>query len=270
MSSDRARVTYDPSRHYTGVIAQQGRVSLEADWNEAQAIGSEQAEARTVDLIGPVASADDGYRVEAVLDDDGATGDLRVHRGTLYLGGQRLSAPRDLPFSEQRDSDWVDCAGDPLWLEDRDDAQPHELVYLLAREQEVSAVEDHALRDVALGGPDTAQRLRILQRIIRLPTRAETWADAWSQVIRKHWIPRGFRLDHDTRRLKPEARLQVMGHPADDGEQPVGLGSYLGPNNQLIRVQIARIDDDGVQVLVWGYDNASFLYRLVSSVVTPG
>ena len=239
MSSDRARVTYDPSRHYTGVIAQQGRVSLEADWNEAQAIGSEQAEARTVDLIGPVASADDGYRIEAVLGDGGATGDLRLRCGTVYLGGQRLSAPGDL-LRKQRDSDWADCAGDPLWLEDRDDEQPHELVYLLAREQEVSAVEDHALRDVALGGPDTAQRLRILQRVIRRPTSAATWEDAWSQVIQEHWIPRGFRPDHDTRQLKPEARLQVIGHPADGGEQPVDQGGYLGPNNQLIRVQIAR------------------------------
>jgi hypothetical protein len=270
MSSDRARVTYDPSRHYTGVIAQQGRVSLEADWNEAQAIGSAQAEARTVDLIGPVASADDGYRIEAVLGNDGATGDLRVRCGTLYVGGQRLNAPHDLLCSKQQDSDWADCAGDPLWLEHRDDAQPHELVYLLAREQEVSAVEDHALRDVALGGPDTAQRLRILQRVIRWPTQSATWGDAWNQVIRDHWIPRGFRPDRDTRRLKPQARLQVMGNPLDGGEQPVDQGSYLGPNNQLIRVQIARIDDDGVPVLVWGYDNASFLYRLVSSVVIPG
>ena len=61
MTSDRARVTYDPSRYYTGVIAQQGRVSLDADWNEAQAIGSEQLEARTLDLVGPLASPDQGY-----------------------------------------------------------------------------------------------------------------------------------------------------------------------------------------------------------------
>ena len=41
MTSDRARVTYDTSRRYHGVVAQQGRVSLEADWNEAQAITGE-------------------------------------------------------------------------------------------------------------------------------------------------------------------------------------------------------------------------------------
>ena len=55
MTSDRARVTYDPSRRYHGVVAQQGRVSLEADWNEAQAISREQSETRSLDLVGPLA-----------------------------------------------------------------------------------------------------------------------------------------------------------------------------------------------------------------------
>jgi Family of unknown function (DUF6519) len=275
MTSDRARVTYDPSRHYTGVIAQQGRVSLEADWNEAQAIGSEQLEARTLDLIGPIASPDQGYRIDV----DGDTGDLRIRSGTVYLGGQRLMIGRDfchggqqdmkwLDWNDQRDTEWLDWAGDELWRDARDDDEPHELVYLLAREHEVSAVEDHALRDVALGGPDSAQRLRILQRVIRRPTSAPTWEGAWGKVIDEEWIPRGFRPDRDTRRLEPAARLQVVGHPAGGAEEPVDQGSYLGPNNQLIRVQIARIGEDGVPVLVWGFDNASFLYRLTSSEVS--
>ncbi len=267
MTSDLARVTYDPGRHYHGVVAQQGRVSLEADWNEAQAISREQTEARTLDLVGPAASADHGYRIEPVLADDGsATGDLRIHQGTGYIGGQRVSLGRDLLYSSQ--PDWRNHAGDPLWRDPAIPEEPHELVYLMLREQEVSAVEDPALRDVALGGPDTSQRLRIIQRVIRSPTTAATWEDAWSQLIGQHWDPRGFRLDHDSRRLEASARLQVMGHPAEGEEQPVNHGTYLGPSNQLIRVQISRIDDDGVPLLVWGYDNASFMYRL--SRVAPG
>src|SRR5215472_7000298 len=86
MSSDRARVTYDPRRHYTGVVAQQGRVSLEADWNEAQAISGAEIEARTLDFIGRAASPDNGYQIKAM-----ATGDLQIRCGTVYLGGQRLS-----------------------------------------------------------------------------------------------------------------------------------------------------------------------------------
>src|SRR5215469_2330436 len=270
MSSDRARVTYDPSRHYTGVVAQQGRVSLEADWNEAQAISGAQTEARTLDFIGRAASPDQGYRITPVLDDKRPTGHLRVHCGTLYLGGQLLSIHRDLVDSDQ--PDWADHRDDPLWRKHKVPGEPHELVYLLAREQEVSAVEDPALRDVALGGPDTSQRLRILQRVIRHPTDAATWEDAWEEVIEGHWIPDGFRQDPHTRRLVPEALLQVKGDPAngkEEREEEVGQGTYLGPNNQLIRVQIARKDDAGKRVLVWGYDNASFLYRLSSTMSGP-
>ena len=35
MGSDRARVSYDANQQYRAVVAQQGRVTLEADWNEA-------------------------------------------------------------------------------------------------------------------------------------------------------------------------------------------------------------------------------------------
>lgn len=267
MTSDLARVTYDPSRRYHGVVAQQGRVSLEADWNEAQAIGREQTESRTLDLVGPAASPDGGYRVEPVLTDEGEpTGDLRIRRGTAYVGGQRVSLGADIRYSSQ--PDWRDHAADPLWLDPAVPGEPHELVCLMLREQEVSAVEDPALRDVALGGPDTSQRLRLVQRVVRFPTAAATSQDAWSQLVEQRWDARGLRLDSRSRRLEASALLQVIGHPAGGEEQPVGHGTYLGPSNQLIRVQIARVDDDGTPVLVWGYDNASFMYRL--SRVGPG
>ena len=267
MTSDLARVTYDPSRHYQGVVAQQGRVSLEADWNEAQAISREQTETRTLDLVGPAASPDHGYRIEPVVTDDGsATGDLWIRRGTAYVGGQRVSLSSDVCYSSQ--PDWRDYAGDPLWLDPAIPDEPHELIYLMLREQEVSAVEDPALRDVALGGPDTSQRLRLLQRVVRYPTTAPSWEDAWEQLIGERWDASGFRLEKRSRRLEACARLQVAGTPAEGQEQPADQGTYLGPNNQLIRVQVSRIDDDGTPFLVWGYDNASFMYRLSS--VSPG
>ena len=185
--------------------------------------------------------------------------------GTLYVGGQRIRIARRVHYGDQ--SEWVDHEGDRLWRDVAVPDEPHELVYLLAREQEVSAVEDPALRDVALGGPDTSQRLRIVQRVIREPTTARTWEAAWEQLIEERWASHGFRLDHGSRFLEPIARLQVTGHSADREEQPTDRGGYLGPNNQLVRVQISGVCDDGVPVLVWGYDNASFLYRLSSSVI---
>lgn len=266
MTSDRARVTYDPGRRYHGVVAQQGRVSLEADWNEAQALAAAELTTRTLDVVGRAGSPDRGFEVVPVTDDGDMTGDLLVRAGTVYVGGQRVRLPRDVRYSGQ--PEWADREGDPLWRDPAVPRHPHELVYLLAREQEVSAAEDPALRDVALGGPDTTQRLRILPRVIRHPTAARTWEEAWGQLVGERWRPYGFAVDESRRELLPRARLQVTAFAADGAEQPADHGGYLGPNNQLIRVQVTRVDHDGVPVLVWGYDNASFLYRLSSSVAS--
>ena len=38
MKGDFSRQTYKKAKHYSGVLMQQGRVQLDADWNEQQAI----------------------------------------------------------------------------------------------------------------------------------------------------------------------------------------------------------------------------------------
>ena len=86
MSSDRARVSYEPSRHWRGVINQQGRVTLEADWNEARAIAAESERAQLVDVVGPSGTPDDGYRVDVA-----GSGDLTIRQGTMYVGGERMT-----------------------------------------------------------------------------------------------------------------------------------------------------------------------------------
>ena len=52
MSGDFSRRTFDPAKLYTGVLMQQGRVQLDADWNEQVAIGLHQLRALARDLIG--------------------------------------------------------------------------------------------------------------------------------------------------------------------------------------------------------------------------
>ena len=65
MAGDRARVSYDPSRKWRGVVAQQGRVTVEADWNEAAMIADERDRQVTLDVVGRFATPDRGYAVTA-------------------------------------------------------------------------------------------------------------------------------------------------------------------------------------------------------------
>jgi hypothetical protein len=53
MSGDFSRSTFDPRKHYSGVRMQQGRVQLDADWNEQVDIATDALRTRTRDLVGP-------------------------------------------------------------------------------------------------------------------------------------------------------------------------------------------------------------------------
>lgn len=264
MSSDRARVSYDPSRHWRGVINQQGRVTLEADWNEAAAIAAESDRAELVDVVGPSGTPDDGYRVDVA-----ASGDLTIRQGTMYVGGERMTLDADLDYADQ--PDWVDSAGDPLWVEPGD-ADGDEAVWLYLREQEVGAVEDPALLDVALGGPDTSGRLRIVQRVVRSATGEDTCAGALGE-LEQSWAEQGLTFDPESMRLESAATLQVSFEEPATGPslcEPFAQGGYLGAENQLIRAQVAAVDASGAATLVWGFDNAYFMYRISQAVVDSG
>jgi len=255
-------VSFDPRRLYRGVISQQGRVTLEADWNEANAIAAAENRADLIDVIGPSGTPDDGYRISPATN-----GDLTIQHGTLYVGGERMVLDTDLDYAAQ--PDWVDTAVDPLWVPPAvPTGNGTELVYLLLREQEVGAVEDPALLDIALGGPDTSARRRIVQRVVRRPTKAQTCPAGLSD-LEQLWATEGLQFDPATMRLESTAKLQVsFSQPLGPATpcEPVAQGGYLGAENQLIRVQVARVDA-GIPTLVWGYDNAFFLYRIAGFVV---
>jgi hypothetical protein len=261
MSSDRARVSYDPRRQYRSVVAQQGRVTLDADVNEAQEIAGEILRTETIDIVGPSGTPDDGYKVAAVPGD--TTRDFAVGAGTMYVGGERVTLPAAVKYTTQ--TEWLDRAGDPLWASPPQAASATEFIYLFLREQEVSAVEDTALREVALGGPDTAQRKRLLQRIVRLPVNADTCVTAL-QAAQAAWSAAGANFDAATMMLRSPATLKValLNQPTTGTVcEPQAQGGYIGADNQLIRVQISHCDaNKSSGRLVWSRDNASFLHRL--------
>lgn len=263
MGSDRERVSYDANQQYRAVVAQQGRVILEADWNEAQQIASEEQREHLLDIIGSSCTPDDGYRVLETGSVPLPPFDFLIQKGTMYVGGMRAVLPNTIQYSEQ--SDWLDWNGDPEWVDPSTPKNTPEFIYLLLREQEISAVEDSTLREPALGGPDTTQRTRLIQRIVRLNTEGKTCETALD-LAQKQWLERGLRFDSQTMRLMSAATLQVSfleSATPPDLCDPEARGGYLGAENQLIRVKISAVDAANNQYkLVWGFDNASFLYRV--------
>lgn len=267
MGSDRARISYDYNQQYRGVVAQQGRVTLEADWNEAQQIASEELREETLDFVGPSGTSDNGYEVidYKVIDpkNPSAPFDFAARNGTMYVGGVRAFTGSAIKYSNQ--TDWLDYEGDPDWVALKKVSSSRELVYLLLREQEVSAVEDSALLEKALGGPDTTQRLRLIQHIVRLQTKGENCSSALDEAIETWREKKGLQLDPSTLRLSSATTLQVSFAPPPtpvDLCEPEARSGYLEADNQLIRVQIIDFDPKTNRgKLVWGFDNATFLYQ---------
>jgi hypothetical protein len=266
MSSDRARISYDAGQLYRSVVMQQGRVTLEADWNEAQHIASEEAREEALDFVGPAGTPDDGYAISIPGGLDPF--DFQIGPGTMYVGGERAFLPATIQYSAQ--PDWLDKANDPDFVPVGEPQTGSDYVFLFLREQEVGAVEDFDLKDVALGGPDSAQRTRLIQHIERTPISASDCASAFDQMM-TNWTSQGLTFDKPTMRLLSNASLKVgfidsggTASPCD----PVAKGGYLGADNQLIRVQISDPDPEGGRnTLLWGLDDASFMYRV--DVVDP-
>ncbi|MFC9053296.1 DUF6519 domain-containing protein [Streptomyces anthocyanicus] len=267
MATDVTRTSYDPARRYTGVVVQQGRISLDAEANEQSAITAGERLEALVDVVGPAGTPDGGYALSA---GPSAGFDLTVGPGTMYVGGVRVGLDAPVRYSDQ--PDWLDAYGDPRFtpVPERDPEREH--VFLELTEYPVTATEDPMLRDPALGGVDGAARLRIVQRVRRLSVLAGRCADALDATNRA-WADEGLVFRPDTMRLESASRLQVefdgpatAPNPCD----PAAAGGYLGADNQNIRVQVSHVDPvTGTFDLLWGWDNASFLYRVTSDDASP-
>jgi hypothetical protein len=96
MKADLTRNTFDQFKHFTRVIMQQGRVQLDADWNEQAAILLKYLQALAADLIGPHGGpiANLGFRIA----DGNIATDFAITPGHYYVDGILCElAPQSAP-----------------------------------------------------------------------------------------------------------------------------------------------------------------------------
>lgn len=84
MKSDISRQTFNRRKHYSKVIMQQGRVQIDADWNELQDIQAHRGETQARDMIGPSGAPLSGG-FEVTFTPDGS--DLVISPGSMYVDG---------------------------------------------------------------------------------------------------------------------------------------------------------------------------------------
>ncbi|RXH56511.1 DUF6519 domain-containing protein [Granulicella sibirica] len=92
MKADLTRNTFDPNNHYARVLMQQGRVQLDADWNEQAAILLHYLRTLAADLIGPAGGPayDCGFGVLKLpvnANNQTITTDFQIGLGHYYVDG---------------------------------------------------------------------------------------------------------------------------------------------------------------------------------------
>src|ERR1700761_7464767 len=102
MKGDFSRWTFDAGKHYHGVLKQQGRVDLDADWNEEGAIVAHRVETETIDVVGP--SGAPAGNAGFMLSVDATGKILSLSAGRAYVGGLLCENSAPVALAAQPDS----------------------------------------------------------------------------------------------------------------------------------------------------------------------
>jgi hypothetical protein len=342
MKADLTRDTFHPWKHFDRVLMQQGRVQLDADWNEQAEILLRYVQKLTLDLIGrtagptPPSGQIPGFVISKL---SGVANDLRIGFGDYFVDGLLCEADF-MPIAISQPSaagvcqviNWSpdfdqtpippfevydDTPGTPnlpvvvtvtvgagqkahsqitiaptfsnftnpklrrliTYLHQPDfvynttanAVSPPPLpatpgvyqIYLDVWDRVITYAEDDSIREVALGGPDTAVRTK------------RVWQVKWAQP------PAGTpacSLPFLYGTLQPPNRgwMMAMAKQANPSTDPCIINpnaSYTGPENQLYRVEINRFGgpwngndpaDQTAATFKWSRENGSAIYPIAS------
>src|SRR5215475_15007132 len=167
MAGDYTRFTFKPQRDYSGVLKQQGRVDLDADFNELIEIIDRRWRSETVDIISHCVVPN--TTPDAFLITPTALGSFDIGIGRMYVDGIQVENHGLPPLEYQADLGEMRGVS-PIPYDDQPylpaplppvlAAAPNttDLVYIDVWQREVTVLEDPSIREIALGGPDTTTR----------------------------------------------------------------------------------------------------------------
>ncbi len=247
MSGDFSRLTFNPAKHFSGVRMQQGRLQIDADWNEQMDILTHRMETEVGDFLGrhgvPI-SVNNGKGFAISVN---ANGGLQLGAGRYYIAG-RL-------FENELDSAISGVPVPPSNSFNKPDAisrvrvpqsNSFYVAYLDTWQRHIAAAQDSSIVEVALGGPDTATRIKN-EWLVRFEPTTQTDPVA----LRNGWQP--------------------VTVPISTGFMNARLNAQaFSLENQLYRIEIHEITDNGSMRFKWSRDNGSIIAAIVPPVDIEG
>ncbi len=232
MKGDFTRNSFRKTRHYSSVRMQQGRVQMDADWNENEDIHRYLDRTEATDVIGGCGTpaAENGFLITF------SAGKFHIGQGRYYVDGILCENEALVDFSAQPD---LPGAVDPT--------AGTQFFYLDVWEEHVTALEDALIREVALNGPDTATRARVVWQVRAMdisaaPTKT---CDAAFALIPG----------------PTDVTMRVRAKTLDDTEAcTVKPGSsYKRLENQLYRVEVHQPGNLANATFKWSRDNGTIV-----------
>lgn len=247
MKGDFTRDTFSLEKQYQAVLMQQGRAQLDADWNEQAAIAVRRDETTARDIAGRCGGPKGGAAFAVMLHGpDGKmapAGDFYLSAGRYYVDGIQCELEKPVRFSKQKNRGFLDEKNETIREGKR------YLLYLDVWRRHVTALEDPAIRETALGGPDTASRVQTVWQARLLELSGEEAEGA----LCGNTFP-----SFDKATAASTGTLAAYTKPEDAKPSPCAVpagAGYTGLENQLYRVEIHQPGTAGKATYKWSRDN---------------
>jgi hypothetical protein len=251
MKGDFSRWTYDPTKQYSRLLSLQGRVFLDADFNEAMELQLQHLRKLTADLLGPHAGKDGSFEIAPTSP---ASNDFFITTGSYYVNGILCENPPVPPPDRPAKDPGPRYTTQPYLSSPRALETGPGVVYLDVWERFVTYIEDEdrtpaelqqTIREVALGGPDTAGRSQVVWQVRFLPfpdaANLTNNNDNNLQKFTEQMNSLGVIRTIEDGRPHPIGKLKARSRKPKADDQPCATNPesrYRGPENQLYRVEI--------------------------------
>jgi hypothetical protein len=284
MKGDFTRNTFDPLKHFSRVLLQQGRVQLDADFNEQAAILLHYLQTFAADIIGPFGGPEsdlgfavlpnlaqianlskeeqdrlnaDKEKLELLFKNPAKTLDFVITKGRYYVDGVLCENEDYALYSEQ--SNYAQEILQQL--------KPPFLLYLDVWERHITYIEDDQIREVALGGADTATRAKVEWQINFWPLneddRKNKPTDLTRDAVLKDW-KKWSEWFHPANSGLLKAKVKG----GDVATEPCIISSdarFRGAENQLYRVEVHKAGAAETATFKWSRENGSVVFPIVQA-----
>ena len=260
MKGDFTRITYNDRKHYSLVLMQQGRVQLDSDWNEQALLHWIGMQNLVEDLVGEHGGPRNniGFEITQINSTD-----FTISEGRYYVRGVSCENNTDVAYTKQEAYPFPDSAAI--------DGENKYLVYLHAWWRHITNVEDDDIREVALGGPDTASRIQTVWQV-KIVEVAEDEATDF-KIEYEDFINL---LEEKDIIKRTTGKLQAQALKPSNSDQPCITSPesrYRGNENQLYRVEIhhsgpacgpdASTSGNHCATFKWSRENGSVVFPIL-------